>query len=103
MVNDFGLTIEKAPVEISNGDDQGDKQIVPTASTINEQPQLTPEVDTNQLQVESTNSSFETPKEDEVILDYRSKFFEELEKNKELQSKIDELNKKIENIKEILG
>ena len=37
-----------------------------------------------------------------IIIDYRTKFFEEEEKNKELQAQIDELTKKIEEIKKVL-
>ena len=37
-----------------------------------------------------------------VIIDYRAKFFEEQEKNKQLQSIIDDLNEKINNIKNII-
>ena len=39
---------------------------------------------------------------DDVILDYRSKFYDEQLKNEELQKQIDELNKKLENIKKAL-
>lgn len=38
-----------------------------------------------------------------IIIDYRAKFFEEQEKNKQLQATIDELNSKITNIKNIIG
>lgn len=44
------------------------------------------------------------PNEDNnIIIDYRAKFFEEQEKNKQLQVTIDELNGKINNIKNIIG
>ena len=46
---------------------------------------------------ESVSSTVEN-----VIVDYRSKYFELEEKNKELQNQIDELNKKIEDIKKVL-
>ena len=39
---------------------------------------------------------------DNVIVDYRTKYFEEEEKNKELQSRIDELTKRLEEIKKIV-
>lgn len=39
----------------------------------------------------------------EVIIDYRTRFFEEQEKNKELQEQIKILNDKLENIKNIIG
>lgn len=38
-----------------------------------------------------------------VIIDYRTKYFEEQEKNNQLQNQIDELNRKIQEIKNILN
>ena len=40
---------------------------------------------------------------DEVIIDYRARFFEEQEKNKLLEGQIQQLNEKLENIKNIIG
>ena len=40
---------------------------------------------------------------DEVIIDYRSRFFEEQQKNQELQEQIRILNEKLSNIKDIIG
>ena len=40
--------------------------------------------------------------EDNIIIDYRSKYFEEEEKNKELQVQIDELTKKLNEIKKVI-
>ncbi len=42
-------------------------------------------------------------KDGDVIIDYRSRFFEEQEKNQELEEQIKKLNEKLENIKSILG
>ena len=39
----------------------------------------------------------------DVIIDYRASFFEEQQKNIELQAKVDELTKKIESIKNLIG
>ena len=39
----------------------------------------------------------------EVIIDYRARFFEEQDKNQELQEQIKMLNEKLENIKNIVG
>lgn len=39
----------------------------------------------------------------EIIIDYRTRFFEEQEKNQELQEQIRILNEKLENIKNIIG
>ena len=53
---------------------------------------------------DSQVSSATIPSEDSnIIIDYRAKFFEEQEKNKQLQATIDELNSKITNIKNIIG
>lgn len=53
---------------------------------------------------DSQVSSATIPSEDSnIIIDYRAKFFEEQEKNKQLQATIDELNSKISNIKNIIG
>lgn len=41
--------------------------------------------------------------EQDVVIDYRSKFFEEQDKNKILEDKIKELEEKISNIKGIIG
>lgn len=49
------------------------------------------------------NQEEENSDEDNVIIDYREKFFEEQDKNEELQKKIDELEKKLNDIKEIIG
>ena len=44
-----------------------------------------------------------TSNDGEVIIDYRTKFFEEQEKNKELQEQIKVLQGKLDSIKGILG
>ncbi|MDO4963028.1 MAG: hypothetical protein Q4E75_02910 [bacterium] len=49
--------------------------------------------------LESDSSSIES----DVIVDYRTRFFEEQEKNKKLESEINELNNKLESIKQIIG
>lgn len=50
----------------------------------------------------SISSSDDSIEQNDVIIDYRARFFEEQEKNKTLQAKIDELIKKIEDIKKII-
>ena len=58
-----------------------------------------------ELSTSSSTSAVVTegsPSAENVIVDYRSKYFEEEEKNKELQNQIDELTKKIEEIKKVL-
>lgn len=49
-----------------------------------------------------TNTTSNT-KDSDVIIDYRSRFFEEQEKNQALEEQLKILNQKIENIKNILG
>jgi len=49
------------------------------------------------------SSTTSNTKDGDVIIDYRSRFFEEKEKNKELEEQIKKLNEKLENIKSILG
>ena len=39
----------------------------------------------------------------DVIIDYRARFFEEQQKNEELQEQIKILNEKLENIKTLIG
>ena len=75
----------------------------------------TPTIDQSATQVENVTSETpvqpsiyptepSAPAEDDstVIIDYRARFFEEQEKNNELQRQIDELNKKISDIKNII-
>lgn len=51
----------------------------------------------------SAPSNLNTESSDnEVILDYRTRFFDEQLKNEELQKQIDELTKKIENVKKAI-
>ena len=41
--------------------------------------------------------------EENVIIDYRSKYFEEQEKNKELQAQVDALTQKLEEVKKVIN
>ena len=57
----------------------------------------------NKSEFEETNENATfTSNENDVIVDYRSKFFEEEGKNQELQKQIDELKAKLESIKGII-
>lgn len=49
-----------------------------------------------------SNASDDVSSQNDVIIDYRASFFEEQEKNKNLQLKIDELTAKMEEIKKII-
>ncbi len=78
--------------------------VEPIENPINVQPQplqnLTNSEETLQLNVsEDKNIS---SSEGNVIIDYRSKYFEEEEKNKELQAQIDQLTQKLNEIKKVI-
>lgn len=53
--------------------------------------------------LETINNVIETENKSEVIIDYRARFFEEQEKNQQLEEQIRILNEKLENIKNIIG
>ena len=61
----------------------------------------------NSIDVDLNNSIESSVKntdiKDDVIIDYRTRFFEEQEKNQALEQQIKELNEKLENIKNIVG
>ena len=68
------------------------------------QPQLFQNLDNNETQSQS-NVSVDgniSSSEGNIIIDYRSKYFEEEEKNKELQAQIDELTQKLNEIKKVI-
>ena len=68
------------------------------------QPQLFQNLDNNETQSQSNVSvdSNISSSEGNIIIDYRSKYFEEEEKNKELQAQIDELTQKLNEIKKVI-
>ena len=49
------------------------------------------------------NNQVSIPESNNVVVDYRTKYFEIEEKNKELQIQIDELTKKLEEIRKVIG
>lgn len=59
-------------------------------------------IDNQDIEVGIKNGISEEPKS-EVIIDYRTRFFEEQEKNQQLEEQIKNLNEKLENIKNIIG
>lgn len=81
-------------------------------NSIFQQPTVDNSVDTTQVQSNESNmlsnlnatplNQVDATQQNDVIIDYRAKFFEEQEKNVLLQSKIDELNQKLENIKKVI-
>ena len=78
--------------------------VVPNEPTVNIGPQplqnLNSDVTQPQENVSIDNSI--PSNEGNVITDYRSKYFEEEEKNKELQAQIDELTQKLNEIKKVI-
>jgi len=111
MINNFKINFDDASLNAVS--DQN--QVQPLISTIenNATPsQLQQPVPLSQLNsqnsVSNGNIITETekiptaPTDNNIIIDYRTKFFEEEEKNKELQEQINELTKKIEEIKKVI-
>jgi hypothetical protein len=68
------------------------------------QPQPLQNLNNNETQLESNVSSDNniSTNEGNIIIDYRSKYFEEEEKNKELQAQIDELTQKLNEIRKVI-
>jgi hypothetical protein len=81
IIDNFKLNFEES-IEISN--------------VVNNQPVNLP------VETSNNNETAPTTNEVNVIIDYRTRFFEEEEKNKELQAQIDSLTQKLNEIKNIL-
>lgn len=88
-----------------------------TNSSVNELPQTATNLDQvltsqendseaveniSQINSSSDDSTNQYQTQNEVIIDYRTRFFEEQEKNKNLTLKIEELTKKLEEIKKVI-
>lgn len=52
--------------------------------------------------IEESNNGLANDLNDDVIVDYRAKFFEEQDKNKELEERIKQLEEKINNIRKVI-
>lgn len=63
---------------------------------------VVPETNIKPDSVSSTDNSSESFLHGNTIIDYRTKFFEEQDKNKQLQEQINTLSQKLENIKKIM-
>lgn len=110
MVNNFKMNFDDAssgmvsdkvedqillsPIEV-NVDLSETQEPTPLAQLNNEPIETKVDVPVEQKPTQSISDN-------NIIIDYRTKFFEEEEKNKELQAQIDELTKKIEEIKKVL-
>ena len=85
----FSVEFESTPVE-NNISTDSVPVVIPSGS-VPVQP-----IPVNKLQTSVDNA------ESDIIIDYRAKFFEEQDKNKELEQKIKDLEQKINSIKQIL-
>lgn len=108
MINNFKMNFDDAPSNIVSDkvEDQTLLSPIEVNVDLSETQEPTPLA---QLNNEPIETKVEVPVEpaqptndNNIIIDYRTKYFEEEEKNKELQAQIDELTKKIEEIKKVL-
>lgn len=108
MVNNFKMNFDDAPSNIVSDkvEDQTLLSPIEVNVDLSETQEPTPLA---QLNNEPIETKVDVPVEptqptndNNIIIDYRTKYFEEEEKNKELQAQIDELTKKIEEIKKVL-
>lgn len=79
-------------------------QIVPNEPTVSVKHEPLPNSNNNvtNLQGNTDIDNNISSSEGNVIIDYRSKYFEEEEKNRELQAQIDELTQKLNEIKKVI-
>lgn len=76
---------------------------IPVQPIVNAQPQPLQSLDNSSTRVQvNPDDNNVSSNENNVIIDYRTKYFEEEEKNKELQAKIDELTQKLNEIKKVI-
>ena len=108
MVNNFKMNFDDASSNIVSDkvEDQTLLSPIEVNVDLSETQEPTP---LSQLNNEPIETKVDVPVEptqptsdNNIIIDYRTKYFEEEEKNKELQAQIDELTKKIEEIKKVL-
>lgn len=117
----FGLSFKADNVEVSTLEDNVAnvtlEPVLPTLepvveqapSTIEQSLPVVPNVESNTLNTIEVNSlgnvnqAVIDEQNNNVVIDYRTKFFEEQEKNKQLEETISELTQKLNNIKNIIG
>lgn len=98
--NNFKVTLSQQESVVQNNDN---KLHLDNSLTINNGVDVEESlIDNLNTEVIVNNESLEEPK-NEVIIDYRARFFEEQEKNQQLEEQIKFLNEKLENIKNIIG
>lgn len=99
MVNNFKINFDNVVLNDVSNQNEVQPIVSPIAASQPQEPmplsQLNNEIknETNLTQPSNDNN---------VIIDYRTKYFEEEEKNKELQAQIDELTRKLEEIKKVI-
>ena len=78
------------------------QQVVPTLEI---SAQVSQPVENNVVQnsLPTQQTIEQNSSEENVIIDYRTKYFEEQEKNKELQAQVDTLTQKVEEIKKVIN
>ena len=92
-----------------NGAEEETTEIVDSDDDTKEADSSESEISTDNVIEETDNNDVEEDNEDEseydnsdIIIDYRTRFFEEQEKNKRLKEEIKKLNKKLQEIDEII-
>ena len=93
------IPIEPIAPIIQNNNQVQINPVVPTQPIVDVHPQPLQDLNNNQTKLQTNTIS---SSESNVIIDYRSKYFEEEEKNKELQAQIDELTQKLNEIKKVI-
>ena len=91
VINDSNL---QQDIPIPNLNDQTSQTVTSNQNNINSEP-IIPSTDQN-IPTQLDQNLNQSP---ETIIDYRARFFEEQEKNKNLESRISELEKKLDEIK----
>ena len=93
-------TVENINQEIDGASEENSEQSLDQIESVEEDKQQ----DETAVKEEVSNEATETDEyvDSDIIIDYRTRFFEEQEKNKRLNEEIDKLKKKLENINEII-
>lgn len=104
MVNNFEINFDDATLNPLTNQNQVQSLVVPIENNVNLSPtqELVPLSQLNEQTSEIKEpQTIVTSSDNNIIIDYRTKYFEEEEKNKELQEQINQLTKKLEEIKKV--
>lgn len=111
MVNNFKINFEDNVLPLVDNDNVVKPLVAPIENNVTltqtqeSMPlsQLNNETTENKdIKISEIDKTLTPTTDNNVIIDYRTKYFEEEEKNKELQTQIEELTKKLEEIKKVL-